>query len=304
MSHTKTKTQKIIFLLIAAIIVLSATSIASSALILAKFQKRVLAQTLPQTQATTSATLSAATTSTQEPSPYPSASPSPSPVVLSGYCINIPILMYHHIQPMSEAGPKGQGGLTVDNGTFDSQMAYIKSKGYNTITMLDVATALKNHTGLGKSIVVTLDDGYKDQFRYAHPIAQKYGIKLNLFISTGLLGDGGDYMNWGDLKQMVATGDVAYDHTWSHAAVAAAPPDKMSFEILTAKKQLEDNLGGLQNIFAYPYGNPSDAGARFLQANGFVAAASTIQGTTQCDSFIMALHRTRVGGLSLSAYGI
>src|SRR5579872_4349543 len=125
MSHTKTKTQSFIFLLIAIVIVMSATLIATSILALTKFQKKVLAQT--SQQAPKGATIAVMPNqATPESAASSSASPKPSPIPLSGYCINVPILMYHHIQPMDIAKQTGQQSLTVDNVAFDSQMAYIK----------------------------------------------------------------------------------------------------------------------------------------------------------------------------------
>lgn len=258
-------------------------------------QRKVLAQTaVVSTKAAQQATASST------PSPDPSPDPSP---VLTGFCINVPILMYHHIQPQTVAKQMGQTNLTVDSGTFDQQMAYLSSSGYRTITMDELAGALKNHQKLGKVVVVTLDDGYQDAYTYALPIFQKYHITANLFIPTGLMNNP-DYMTWDQLKQMVSNGAVAYDHTWSHANLGAASADKLKFEVMTSKQQLESNLGKTVNIFAYPYGSETPSVINFLTANGFVAAASTIPGSTQCDSFIMTLHRTRIGNSSLRAYGL
>ncbi len=223
----------------------------------------------------------------------------------SGYCKQIPAIFYHHIEPLGQAKSEGHAQLTVDSGWFDKQMSYLASSGYTTITAEQLAQALKNHQNLpGKSIVVTVDDGYADIPTYAYPIAQKYHILLNLMIPTGLLGNKG-YMSWDQLKQMVGSGlAFAYDHTWSHASLGKAPPSKIQFEVMTAKKQLEDNLGKPVDIFAYPYGTEGPTVVNFLGSNGFVAAYTTIPGFWQCDSFIMSLHRNRIGNAPLSAYGL
>src|SRR3989344_5811156 len=93
----------------------------------------------------------------------------------SGYCISVPVLLYHHIQPQSEAVRKGQTSLSVDNGIFDRQMRYLLENGYNAINAPTLINALLSHTPLPpQSILVTIDDGYKDAFVYAFPILQKY----------------------------------------------------------------------------------------------------------------------------------
>lgn len=120
--------------------------------------------------------------------PTPTILPTPTPVPLVGYCLNVPVLFYHHVQPQSMAIEKKQTSMSVDNGVFNNQMEYLKSRGYNTITVKQLVDALITHASLGpKSIAITLDDGYKDVYDYAYPIFKKYNLTANLMIATGLL---------------------------------------------------------------------------------------------------------------------
>jgi len=248
---------------------------------------------------------------TKIPSPTPSPTVTPTkiqkvitPEKPAGYCLYVPILMYHHIEPLQDAKKEGHGSLTVDSSFFQQQISYLNDKKYTTITVDDLAHALINHSGLpSKPIILTADDGYKDIFDNAFPLLQQYNIKLNLMIPTGLVG-GGDYLTWDQIKQMVGSGLItAYDHTWSHASLGNATQDKIHYEISTAKGQLEQNLGKPVNIFAYPYGSESPAVFSELKNEGFIAGLSTIGGSYQCDSFIYSFHRTRIGNVLLSAYG-
>lgn len=223
----------------------------------------------------------------------------------AGFCLNVPVLLYHHVEPSAQAQSEGHTALNVDNGWFDKQMAYLNQKGYTSISADQLVQAIIHHQGLSpKSIVITLDDGYQDIYTYAYPIAQKYHIILNLMIPTGLLNNP-DYLNWDELKNMVGSGQVfAYDHTWSHASLGGASMEKIRYEIMTAKTQLEQNLGRTVSIFAYPYGSEGEKVINFLTSNGFIAAFSTVPGYWQCDSFIMSLHRNRIGSAPLSSYGL
>lgn len=241
---------------------------------------------------------------TTYPSPTPTEIPTPTPIPLVGYCLNVPVLLYHHIQPQSIAIEKKQTALSVDNGVFDQQVGYLISSGYNLITAQELVDALKNKSGLpAKSMLITLDDGYSDGYQYAYPVIQKYHIKVNLMIPTGLLG-GADYMSWDNLREMYGSGLIYItDHTWSHYAVSNGSEDKIKYEIETAKMQLENNLGQSVNIFTYPYGSFNNTSINILRQGGFVGAFSTIPGHWQCDSFIMALHRTRIGNSSMPYYG-
>lgn len=223
----------------------------------------------------------------------------------TGFCLTVPVLMYHHIQPTSVAQQKGQTSLNVDNGIFDQQMAYLVSQGYTTLSADQLVNALRSHSSLpSKSIVLTFDDGYMDNYTYAYPVLQKYHLIGNIMVVTGLL-ENGDSLNWAQLKDMVGSGTFfAYDHTWSHASLSSVSNDKAQTEIMTAKSQLESNLGKTVDIFTYPYGSENSRIASLLSQDGFLGAFSTVGGWTQCDSFIMSLHRSRIGNASLSSYGL
>ena len=43
----------------------------------------------------------------------------------SGFCLNVPVLMYHHVQPQNIATEKWQTALNVDTTVFESQMTYL-----------------------------------------------------------------------------------------------------------------------------------------------------------------------------------
>jgi len=229
----------------------------------------------------------------------------PSPVPLSGYCLNVPVLLYHHVQPQSQASELGQTSLSVDNEIFEDQMDYLVSNSYTTISAIQLADGLRLHAPLPeKSIVVTFDDGYKDAYTYVYPILQRYKLKANFMIATGLVGGSG-YLSWNDIEEMSRSG-LAYfvDHTWSHYPLNHGDRAKIKFEIETAKQNLEQHTGQTVNIFAYPFGSFNNDSVEVLKESGFLGAFSTIPGFWQCDSFILTLHRNHIGNAPLSAYGL
>lgn len=226
-------------------------------------------------------------------------------VIPEGFCLNVPVIFYHHIEPMDQAKKEGHAQLTVDSGMFEQHIQYLLGKGYRTISAEDLANALISHQQIsGKPIVITIDDGYIDAYSYAYPIAKKYNVILNLMIPTGLM-ENPDYLTWNDLREMVGSGLVfAYDHTWSHASLGGADYSKAEKEIVTAKTQLEQQLGRQVRIFTYPYGSSNQNTINVLRNNSFIAAFTTNPGFYQCDSFILDLHRNRIGDAPLSYFGL
>ncbi len=221
-----------------------------------------------------------------------------------GFCLSVPVLFYHHIEPVAQAKTEGHAQLTVDSGIFDSQMKYLKDHGYRSITAEELVNAIYAHKSIGKTVAVTLDDGYSDAYNFAFPIAKKYGMILNLMIPTGLLNNSG-YMSWDNLKEMVNSGlATAYDHSWSHYSLPKGDEKKIQMEVMTAENQLKQNLGKTVKIFTYPYGSSDQKTVNILQKNGFIAAFSTIPSFYQCENYIFNLRRNRIGNAPLSSYGL
>lgn len=223
----------------------------------------------------------------------------------AGFCLNVPVIFYHHIEPMDSAKKEGHAQLTVDSNMFEEHIKYLLSKGYRTISAEELANAIISHQQIpGKPIVITLDDGYIDAYSYAYPIAKKYNVILNLMIPTGLV-ENPDYLTWNDLREMVGSGLIfAYDHTWSHSSLGASDYSHAEKEIIAAKTQLEQQLGKQVRIFSYPYGTYGKNAIDVLRNNSFIAAFTTVPGFYQCDSFILELHRNRIGDAPLSYFGL
>lgn len=219
------------------------------------------------------------------------------------FCLDVPILIYHHIQPLDEARRLGHAQLTVDSKIFDEQMHYLVEHGYQTITSEQVALALRSHQQLPpKSVVVTLDDGYDDFYNYAFPIAKKHNVKMDFMISAGLIGNPG-YMTWDQLREIAQNSLISiYNHTWSHAALGDSDLATIEREVMTANDQLEQKLNKKITIFTYPYGSFGKNVIEFLSQRGFIGGISTLEGTMQCKSYVMTLHRARIGNAPLSFY--
>lgn len=223
----------------------------------------------------------------------------------NAFCLNVPVLQYHHIEPREQAEKLGHRNLYVSDMDFENQMKYLLDHSYRFISAEELVQSLVQHRTLpGKNVVVTIDDGYDDNYKYAFPIAKKYGLILNLMIPTGLIENPG-YLTWANLKEMVSSGLVrVYNHTWSHYSLTNGDKAKIQMEILTAKTQLEEQLGKPVTIVAYPYGSFNQQVIEVLQNNGFRGGFSTVHSFWQCDTLIFTLHRNHIGNGSLSLYGL
>lgn len=100
-----------------------------------------------------------------------------------GLAQNIPVMMYHHVTT--------EGGfLAVSSERFESQIKGLAENGYRSLKADEFASFLEGRPLPRKSIPLTFDDGYLDNWVHAHPILERYGMSALLFVITGLIGEG------------------------------------------------------------------------------------------------------------------
>jgi len=259
--------------------------------------------------------LDALTTPTATPTAIPTATPSAAvasdsaqsvdaPGASQDYCLNVPIILYHHVEPLAIATQLGHASLTEDSQIFEEHISYLVSHQYHFLSLEDLVHAILNHgTVPPKSVVITIDDGYIDDYTYAFLMAKKYHVIMNFMIPTGLVGQP-DYMTWDHLKEMAASPYAKiYNHTTTHAALGLIDQDQIVQEITTANKALKTNLGINNDIVVYPYGSYNDLAIQTIKQLGMIAAVSTDPGTNDCISNIYRLPRVRVGNEPIEDYG-
>ncbi len=235
----------------------------------------------------------------------PEATPPGIPLAEDDYCINMPVIMYHHVQPLALAEKLGHTSLTIDSTMFDEHMKYLTDHNYTAISLDDLINALYTRSSLPENpVMITLDDGYDDNYTYAFMTAKKYHMMMNFMIPTGLVGTPG-YVTWDHLREMRDNPYARiYNHTTTHAGLGVISKEEIIKEVTAANTDLSNQLGLQNDIVIYPYGSYSDMAIETLKELHMRAAVSTDAGRDECLSNIMKLPRIRVGNASLDTYGL
>jgi peptidoglycan/xylan/chitin deacetylase (PgdA/CDA1 family) len=212
--------------------------------------------------------------------------------------LRMPILMYHYIStnPNWPSDPM-RTRLSVPPRQFAAQLRYLQHAGYTTITLDDLAAALRGNAILpAKPIVLTFDDGYQDFYTNAYPILKQYGDQATIYIITGKVGAAG-YMTWGELRELARSPLITIGaHTRTHPLLARLPPSRSWVELAGSKAALERQLGIKVRHLAYPYGNYSLTTVEQAQESGFETAVTTNEGVEQSLDKLLSLERVRVNG--------
>jgi len=114
--------------------------------------------------------------------------------------------MYHSVD-----NEKGKGGIFVDE--FEEHIKWIKDK--KTFKMEELKGL--NYTLPQNSILITFDDGYKNNYTLAFPILKKYNMKATIFLNTKFIEKDETYLNWDEIREMYESGLIDFQlHTHSH----------------------------------------------------------------------------------------
>lgn len=92
--------------------------------------------------------------------------------------------MYHGVESKQTDFNLDIPSLVISPKNFEKQIKYL-SKSYNIISMHDLTNHIKKKIPFpSNSVIITFDDGLKNNFINAFPILQKYNIKATVFLIT------------------------------------------------------------------------------------------------------------------------
>ncbi|MDI6758845.1 MAG: polysaccharide deacetylase family protein [Candidatus Omnitrophota bacterium] len=210
----------------------------------------------------------------------------------------VPILMYHSIS----LDAVKENRLSVSPASFQRQMHFLRSRKYNVIPLDELAALIRNKKKIPpKTVAITLDDGYKNNYTYGFPVLKKYNIPATMFIivnEVGRLED--DRLTWEEIKAMQASGLISFG---SHC-LGPEPLINIKFEkaieeqIFDSKKILEERLGMRVNLFSYPEGRFNEGIKSLVIKAGYEAAVAVSPGKKFPNNDVYALKRLRISSTS------
>lgn len=162
--------------------------------------------------------------------------------------------MYHGVSEVPERSKKSRStnpaySLTVNQ--FREQMEYLSQNGYKTLH-LDQLLNIKAQVPQ-KSLVITFDDGWADNYAHVFPLLKNYSLTATIFVISGFVGLA-KYMDWRQLREMSEAGFSIQSHTVNHKPLASLKNDQLMYELITSKKTIEDHVGTQVDFLSLPHG--------------------------------------------------
>ncbi|MCD4764019.1 MAG: polysaccharide deacetylase family protein [Desulfobacterales bacterium] len=209
----------------------------------------------------------------------------------------VPILSYHRFADNCDSP------LCLPAHVFDQQMKYLKENGYRVISLGELHEFLNYHNSLPKrSVVISIDDGYRSVYNIAWPILKKYDFRATLFIYTDFVGVSKNAITWDQLREMKKSGFEIGAHTMSHCDLTRqnkgedteAYMSRIKKELSMSKQIIDKKLNQNTVFLAFPYGRYDQSVLDMCKRLGYKIAVSVKRGSNPFFADPLALRRSQI----------
>lgn len=180
---------------------------------------------------------------------------------------NIAVLGYHDF-----TNDTSTNDMQLTSTKFDSEMKYLADNHYTSLKLSDL-TCFLNHTCKlsKKSVLITIDDGWKSSLTIAAPILKKYNLNAVIFyIGSNYDAHNSNFLDSNDLKTLST--DYPNIELASHSYDLHHDSD-----YLKTYDEINDDFAKMKSVidtkyFAYPYGYKSSTYESVLEDNNYELA--------------------------------
>ncbi|WP_081923290.1 polysaccharide deacetylase family protein [Clostridium amazonitimonense] len=192
---------------------------------------------------------------------------------------DIPVLMYHSVKE------KKTSEVVLTKKTFDKQLKYLKTNGFKTLTLDELYDYIKNGKEIPrKSVVLTFDDGYKDNYEIVYPLLKQYGFKATIFVQTNKIDKDKHFLTTEQIKELAKSGIEIGSHTVSHKDLATLSYEDQYKELADSKATLEKIIDKPVKYLAYPYGSCNEDSKKICKELGYLGAIGILDKYTNKES--------------------
>ncbi len=217
------------------------------------------------------------------------------------------VLMYHKVNDL----PSNRMSMPVSH--FDEQMAELGELGYRVVGLDAVLAHYVGSEPLPeRAVLITFDDGYRDNLENAAPVLKRYGYPAVQFVPIAYVGDSqplphekylsahgvfNPTVDWDEILELERHGVRIESHGISHRPLAELEIDEAAREIAISKLKLEQRLGRPVRAFSYVKGSEADykpVHPSLVRQAGYDLAFTAVSGANSPSSDPLQLRRYNV----------
>ncbi len=210
--------------------------------------------------------------------------------------VQIPILMYHYLGTPPPRADIYRRDLTVAPDLFAAQLDRMQADGYTIISLYDLTAHLLEGAPLPeKPVVLTFDDGYRDNYENAFPILRERQLTATFFIVTDFIDrERPEYLTWDMVREMYAGGMSIEVHGVDHTTLRGRSQADLEYQALRSYETIQARIGIRPRFLSYPAGEFDNKAIEMFRSANYWAAVTTIQGTTQQSERQFEYERIRI----------
>ena len=184
------------------------------------------------------------------------------------------ILQYHHV---SETLP---AVTSISAKNFEAHLSYLKQNDFNVIPLNELVNSLQQGQSLpDKTVAITFDDGYNNNYDQAAPILEAFNYPYTIFVNPRLIDEGKGYvMGWDKLRELAKKGALISNHSSQHDYLHqrqsgesdAQWKTRIKDDILFSQKRIKEEIGHDFKYLAYPYGEFNNQLQELVKSLGFI----------------------------------
>lgn len=210
------------------------------------------------------------------------------------------VLLYHSVTDNIVQDEWMEATLPKD--MFERQMRHLAENRYNIVDCRKAVEYLERREKMPpKTVVITFDDGYRDNYLSAWPILKKYGFCATIFVTLNFLRDysgDGRFLSCSELRDMKKSGGIDIGcHGLTHRALTGLNIEELCRETIQVKQELEGVICDKVDLFAYPFGHSVSYNIytiKQLKAAGFKGAVNTEFGINGPETDPFNIRRNRL----------
>lgn len=202
------------------------------------------------------------------------------------------VLMYHMVSNHLPKNKSKFNRLRVKPKEFEKQLKWLKKNNFKSYTLSELVN-LKVIPK--KSVVLTFDDGYEDNFTNAFPLLQKYDFKATIYIVLNRFNN--DWATDKDLNTssaelnnekmlsneqvniMINSGLIEIaSHTFDHVNLPTTSDTNKMYQIEKSREEIINIFNIKCSSFAYPFGFYDKKDVEIAKNSNYTNATTTVNG--------------------------
>lgn len=197
----------------------------------------------------------------------------------------IDILLYHQVG----IHPNSRTNLDCfcDIEEFSKQMKYLKTSGYDVISLQKAIELIFMRESIDNSyVVLSFDDGSEEFYNLVFPILEEFGFPSIVYPVAGFLGKVATFgkrnnpdlkiISKGMLKELSQLGVEIGAHTMDHIKLTKVNRNEALYQITKSKEVIEQVIGKRVGSFSYPHGDYNPETIDLLKQSKFESALTCL----------------------------